>query len=40
MAKNPDYQALPNQSLVGKLEGRRQRCIQFLNADKTRAVYM
>ena len=35
LAKNPDYQGQ-----FGHLEGRRQRCIQFLNAEKKRAVYM
>jgi len=34
-SKNPDYQRP-----FGQIEGRRQRCIQFLNADKDRAVYM
>jgi len=35
LAKNPVHQGQ-----FGQLEGRRQRCIQFLNADKNRAVYM
>lgn len=35
LAKNPEYQG-PS----GQLEGRRQRCVQFLNAEKNRAVYM
>ena len=35
LAKNPDYH-----SPFGQIEGRRQRCIQFLNAEKSRAVYM
>jgi hypothetical protein len=34
-AKNPDFQ-LP----FGRLEGQTQRCVQFLNAEKDRAVYM
>lgn len=35
LAKNPDLQGQ-----FGQMESRRQRCIQFLNADKNRAVYM
>jgi hypothetical protein len=35
LAKNPDLQGP-----YGQLEGRRQRCIQFLNAERNRAVYM
>lgn len=35
LVKNPDLQ-----SQSGQMDGRRQRCVQFLNADKNRAVYM
>ena len=35
LAKNPNFQRP-----FGQLEGRRQRCVQFLNADRERAVYM
>ncbi|GFH51280.1 hypothetical protein CTEN210_07756 [Chaetoceros tenuissimus] len=35
LAKHPEYQGP-----LGNIEGRRQRCIQFLNAEKNRAVYM
>jgi hypothetical protein len=35
LAKHPDFQGP-----LGQLEGRRQRCVQFLNAEKSRAVYM
>jgi len=43
LAKNPDYQGhgLHGENIgIGKIKGRRQRCVQFLNANKERAVYM